>query len=130
MIAGYKLRVTHFPFRGRVSEALAGRTIGIRQGLPRRHQRWLTLHAIGHHLMHKGNHLGIRDWAMIARYEREAELFTGYVYLWGTWGTMETWELAEHHQIPERYIRRWERLLTDDEAISAEWFRRPRRGER
>ena len=55
------LEVVTFPFRGRIKEAIIGRTIGVQPGLSRPWFRWYVAHAIGHHLMHVGTgfYLGV-----------------------------------------------------------------------
>ena len=83
-------------------------------------RRWVTAHAIGHRLMHAGNHLEMRAHTDLPRpWEREAEEFAhallvdeeealaeGFVY---------AWEVAEHFGVPAELVRVQARLTCDGE---------------
>ena len=57
-------------------EMQMGRFIGVAERLDVRWRRWVIAHAIGHRLLHSGNHLWIRDHTSLGSlYEREAEDF-------------------------------------------------------
>ena len=72
-------------------------------------RRWVTAHAIGHRLMHPGNHLELRAHTDLPRpWEREADEFAhallvdedealeaGFVY---------AWEVAEHFGVPGEVV--------------------------
>ena len=75
------LEVVTFPFRGRVKEAIIGRTIGVRPGLSLPWFRWYVAHAIGHHLMHVGTGFYLESWQWVnqAKAERQAEEFAAWV---------------------------------------------------
>ena len=78
-------------------------------------RRWVTAHAIGHRLMHPGNHLELRARTDLPRpWEREADEFAhallvdeqealeaGFVY---------AWEVAEHFGVPGELVRVQARL--------------------
>ena len=71
------LEVVSFPFKGRIKEAIIGRTIGVQPGLPRPWFRWYVAHAIGHHVLHVGTSFYIQSWQWVnhAKAERQAEEF-------------------------------------------------------
>ena len=57
-------------------EMQMGRYIGVAERLDPRWRRWVIAHAIGHRLLHTGNHLWIRDHTSLGSlFEREAEDF-------------------------------------------------------
>ena len=72
-------------------------------------RRWVTAHAIGHRLMHPGNHLELRAHTELPQpWEREADEFAhallvdeeealdaGFVY---------AWEVAEHFGVPPELV--------------------------
>lgn len=73
-------------------------------------ERWLMAHAIGHELMHPGNHLWIRRHTGLAhKYEREADDFAHALLLdvqeVVDRGLSEPWEVAEHFGVPAEVIR-------------------------
>ena len=73
-------------------------------------QRWVTAHAIGHRLLHPGNHLWIRLHTGLAqRFEREAEDFARALLVdsqeAAKAGLMQSWEVAEYFGVPEELIR-------------------------
>lgn len=75
------LEVVTFPFRGRIKEAIIGRTIGVQPGLSRPWFRWYVAHAIGHHLMHVGTGFYLESWQWVnqAKAERQAEEFAAWL---------------------------------------------------
>jgi Zn-dependent peptidase ImmA (M78 family) len=90
-------------------EMLLGRYIGVAQRLDPRWRRWVIAHAIGHRLLHPGNHLWIRDHTnLVSRYEREAEDFALALLVdqneAGEEGLRELWEVAEHFGVPEQMV--------------------------
>ena len=64
-------------FTGRVREVIFEGAIGIDDALPERWKRWLTAHAVGHHLLHAGASLYLASWQWVNRVkaERQAEEF-------------------------------------------------------
>ena len=90
-------------------EMLMGRYIGVADRLDPSWRRWVIAHAIGHRLLHSGNHLWIRDHTSLGgRYEREAEDFALALLVDGREameeGLRETWEVAEHFGVPEELV--------------------------
>ena len=89
-----------------------GRTyIGVAERLDPCWRRWVIAHAIGHRLLHPGNHLWIRDHSSLGggRYEREAEDFA-LALLVDTGGEAreeglrELWEVADHFGVPQELV--------------------------
>lgn len=64
-------------FTGRIREVIYEGAIGIDDALPERWKRWLTAHAVGHHLLHSGAslYLASRQWVNRVKAERQAEEF-------------------------------------------------------
>jgi hypothetical protein len=90
-------------------EMLMGRYIGVAQRLDPRWRRWVIAHAIGHKLLHTGNHLWIRDHTSLGSlYEREAEDFARALLVDADEameeGLSELWEVAEHFGVPEEMV--------------------------
>ena len=87
-------------------EMQMGRFIGVAERLDVRWRRWVIAHAIGHRLLHSGNHLWIRDHTSLGGiYEREAEDFARALLMdvaeAMAEGLSELWEVAEHFGVPE-----------------------------
>lgn len=68
---------------GRLSEIYFGDAIVIRADLPRAVKRELTAHAIGHHLMHAGNHLSLQDntYSFGNYHEKRANVFAAWLLI-------------------------------------------------
>ena len=82
------------------------RYIGVAERLDSRMRRWVIAHAIGHKLLHSGNHLWIRDHTSLGGiYEREAEDFARALLMdvdeAMAEGLSEVWEVAEHFGVPQ-----------------------------
>ena len=82
------------------------RYIGVAERLDSRMRRWVIAHAIGHKLLHTGNHLWIRDHTSLGSlFEREAEDFARALLMdvdeAMDEGLSELWEVAEHFGVPE-----------------------------
>ena len=82
------------------------RYIGVAERLDPRWRRWVIAHAIGHRLLHSGNHLWIRDHTSLGSlFEREAEDFARALLMdvdeAMTEGLSELWEVAEHFGVPQ-----------------------------
>ena len=87
-------------------EMQMGLYIGVAERLDPRWRRWVIAHAIGHKLLHSGNHLWIRDHTSLGGiYEREAEDFARALLMDAAEamaeGLSELWEVAEHFGVPE-----------------------------
>ena len=83
--------------------------ISVAERLSPRWRRWVTAHAIGHRLLHPGNHLWIRDHTSFgSRFEREAEDFARALLIDAREameaGLTEVWEVAEHFGVPEETV--------------------------
>ena len=90
-------------------EMQMGHVIGVAERLDSRWRRWVIAHAIGHKLLHPGNHLWIRDHTSLGgRYEREAEDFALALLVDAREaveeGLGEVWEVAEHFGVPEELV--------------------------
>ena len=90
-------------------EMQMGRFIGVAERLDPRWRRWVIAHAIGHRLLHSGNHLWIRDHTSLGGlYEREAEDFARALLMdvdeAMEEGLSELWEVAERFGVPEEMV--------------------------
>jgi len=77
------LEIVPWRFRGRLREVIVDAVIGIDDRLPSPWVRWLTAHAIGHHLLHTGTWLYLDSWQWVARVkaERQAEEFAAGLFM-------------------------------------------------
>ena len=83
--------------------------IGVAERLDPAWRRWVTAHAIGHKLLHPGNHLWMRTYTGLAnRLEREAEDFAYALLLdareVANEGLTSVWEVAEHFGVPKELV--------------------------
>jgi Zn-dependent peptidase ImmA (M78 family) len=71
------VEVVPWRFDGRIREVIIQGHIGIDDRLSEPWTRWLTAHAIGHHLLHTGASLYLESWQWVNRSkaERQAEQF-------------------------------------------------------
>jgi hypothetical protein len=99
-----------WPFTGRVREVYAAGRLGIRADLSRDWVRWLKGHGLGHHLLHSGNHLYVRDGLYLwQRQELEAELFAGTLLLAGAAVSCRSLdELARRAEVPLSCVHTWQ----------------------
>lgn len=69
--------------QGRLKEVYFGDSIVIRKDLPYPEKRELVAHAIGHHLMHAGNHLSMqkRAYSFGNYHERQANVFAAFLLM-------------------------------------------------
>ncbi len=77
------LETVPWRFGGRIREVVMDGVIGIDERLPESWVRWLTAHAIGHHLLHTGTSLYLESWQWVDRSkaERQAEEFAAGLLL-------------------------------------------------
>lgn len=103
------MEVVTWPLRV-LKEMVIGDFICVAERLDPGWRRWVVAHAIGHRLMHPGNHVWIRFHTGLAhRFEREAEDFACSLLLdvreAVDAGLTESWEVAEHFGVPEEFVR-------------------------
>ena len=84
--------------------------ISVAERLDPQWRRWVTAHAVGHRLLHSGNHLWIRDHTGFgSRFEREAEDFAGALLMDAREaveaGLVHSWEVAEYFGVPDEMVR-------------------------
>ncbi len=104
-----ELEIWPRPFR-KFQEMKMGEFICIALRFEPEWKRWCTAHAIGHLLMHPGNHLWIRRHTGIAnKFEREAEDFAHALLLDVDEvierGFTHSWQVAEYFGVPEEVLR-------------------------
>ena len=77
VLRGLGLERTHWRFQGRLREVIMEGVVGIDLRLPAPWVRWLTAHAVGHHLLHTGTSLYLDSWQWVNRVkaERQSEEF-------------------------------------------------------
>ena len=73
-------------------------------------RRWVIAHAIGHWLLHPGNHLRLRKHTDLThRYEQEAEDLARALLVdereARQEGLVDSWEVAEHFGVPDEVVR-------------------------
>lgn len=100
------------PFGGRVREVYASGVLGIRAGVSPGWVRWLKCHGLGHHTLHRGNHLYVRDGLYLwQRQEIEAELFAGALLLGEQSPIQDLAALAEAAAVPVECVQAWQAAL-------------------
>lgn len=95
---------------GRLKEVYFGDSIVIKKGLPKQEKRELIAHAIGHHLMHAGNHIAMQNrvYSFGNYHERQANAFAACLLV--PKGKLEgkinmpVHELAEYFDVTEKLI--------------------------
>ena len=103
------LEIWHRPYR-RFQEMKMGEFICIAHRFEPEWRRWCVAHAIGHLLMHPGNHIWTRrNTGLANKYEREAEDFAHALLLdvgeVVERGFTHSWQVAEHFGVPEEVLR-------------------------
>ena len=89
--------------------------IAVAERLAPEWRRWVIAHAIGHRLMHPGNHIEQRDHTDLPRpWEREAEEFAHALLIDEEEaldaGFTHAWEVAEHFGVPGELVQVQARL--------------------
>lgn len=114
--------LVEWPFLSPVKEVKHGRWIGIAAGLGQQERRYLTAHALGHHLLHCGNQLWFRGShkATVLKQEREADEFAAHVLMpeaeLDKLGDLVTWDMADCFGVPEELVHlRTTQFATDGE---------------
>ena len=98
------IEVVPWHFNGRVREVVIEGHIGIDDRLSEPWSRWLTAHAIGHHLLHTGASFYLESWQWVNRVkaERQAEEFAaGLLAPLGANRALTVKGLARRTRIPE-----------------------------
>ncbi len=115
-----------WPFLDPIREVKRGEWIGVADWLDAPERRRHLAHALGHHLMHRGNQLSFRTWHKINRWkqEREAEEFAAHLLIpedeLEKARGMDVWALAESFGVPEDLV--WQRVTAyATEAELARW---------
>ena len=90
-------------------EIQMGHFIGVAERLDPQWRRWVIAHAVGHKLMHPGNHLWIRNHTGLGgRFEREAEDFARALLTdadeAAEAGLREVWEVADYFGVPQEMV--------------------------
>ena len=90
-------------------EMQMGRFISVAERLDDRWRRWVIAHAIGHKVLHTGNHLWIRDHTSLGSlFEREAEDFARALLMdvgeATDEGLSEVREVADHFGAPDEMV--------------------------
>ena len=93
-----------------LQEMKVDNVIGVAERLDAPWRRWVIAHAIGHSLLHPGNHLWMQDHTLLGhRVEREAEEFAGALLMDERealeQGLVHPWEMAECFGVPEELVR-------------------------
>ena len=103
------LRVKLWPLEEQ-KEMQMDNVVGVAERLEPEWRRWVIGHAVGHKLLHPGNHVWIRSHTGLAfKYEREAE-DCACALLMDAGEAMEaglthSWEIAEHFGVPDEKVR-------------------------
>ena len=92
-----------------LQELMVDDCIGVAERLPPDWRRWVIAHALGHRVLHPGNHLWLRmHTGLEGRVEREAEDFAHALLLDPKEavdeGLTQAWEIAEYFGVPEELI--------------------------
>ena len=103
------LDIRQRPLR-KLKELKIGEFVCIARRLEPEWKRWCIAHAIGHMLMHPGNHVWTRRHTGLAhKYEREAEDFAHTLLLdvheVVERGLTHSWQVAEYFGVPEEVLR-------------------------
>ena len=102
------LEVFSWPFQV-LQEMKVDNSIAVAERLDAPWRRWVVAHAIGHSLLHPGNHLWMQDHTLLGhRVEREAEEFASALLVDEDealeQGLVHPWEVAEYFGVPEELV--------------------------
>jgi Zn-dependent peptidase ImmA (M78 family) len=106
------LRVFEEDLKGRLREVYFGHSIVVRQDMSPAEKREMLAHALGHHLMHAGNHLSMQNrvYSFGNHHERQADVFAACLLVPedGLEDQLATkahpWEIAEHFKVTEKLV--------------------------
>ena len=101
--------VVPWPFRV-LQEIQVADAIGVAERLDPSWRRWMIAHAMGHSLLHPGNHVWMQEHTSFdARIELEAEEFAGALLIDKdeamVQGLAEPRDIAEYFGVPEEMVR-------------------------
>lgn len=93
----------------RLQELTVDDCIGVAERLTPAWRRWVIAHAVGHKVLHPGNHLWMRlNTGLGSRLEREAEDFAHALLLDAREaldeGLAKAWQIAEHFGVPAELV--------------------------
>jgi hypothetical protein len=115
------LKVIKLPAEFPIPEFLRGHTIGIRSDQSTSWRKWLKAHALGHYLLHRGNQLTSADDVIIAKQERQADLFAGWLLLAHAWQGETPDEIAEKCGVPVERAQWWAQEVNTTGEIAVGW---------
>ncbi len=106
---GFGLVVVTWPFRV-IQEMQVDGVIAVAQRLNPPWRRWVTAHAVGHHILHPGNHIWMRRRGLLNdAVEQEAEEFARALLVDGReaadLGLTTPWEVAAYFEVPQEMVR-------------------------
>lgn len=107
------LNVISQKMEGRLREFYFSGSIVVSEDLPRRERRELVAHAIGHHLLHAGNHLAMqkRIYSFGNYHEKQANVFAACLLMpsneFGEYlqNRPRVDQIANHFQVQEELVR-------------------------
>lgn len=107
------LAVLEEDLKGRLREVYFGDSVVIRRDLLSSEKRELVAHAIGHHLLHAGNHLSMQNrvYSFGNYHERQANVFAAYLLIpedklgGSLYEGIVASELAERFDVGEDLVR-------------------------
>ena len=93
-----------------LEEMASGDAIAVAKRLDPSWRRWVVAHALGHKVLHPGNHAWMRARTQLGhRLEREAEEFAGALLMDGREVAerrlLYSWEVAEYFGVPDELVR-------------------------
>lgn len=120
----FDLEVLEEALEGRLKEVYFGDSIVIRENLPEEEKKELIAHAVGHHLMHAGNHIALQNniYSFGNYHERQANTFAACLLIPKKLlhekisKRLLCHELAEHFDVTERLVVYRIKIFTHFEA--------------
>ena len=127
------LEVIEDNLEGRLKEVYFGDSIVIKKDISKEEKKELIAHAIGHHIMHAGNHLSQQKkiYSFGNYHERQANSFASYLLIpehkldRRLYDGDKSHELAEYFEVPEKLINYRLKLKTHFE-LSQKVYQVPR----
>ena len=108
----FDLTIIEEELKGRLKEVYFGDSIVIRKDLSEEEKRELIAHALGHHLMHAGNHLSMQNrvYSFGNYHERQANVFAAYLLITtkelenNLYPEIMPSDLAQKFEVTEKFI--------------------------